>query len=594
MTPLSFRKLLFLTHLGLTALALAAATLIGGKVADRMLTAETQRELERALPVFTARLTAAADRFDPAIVDAVCKAIFRERGFRLTVIDSGGRVLGDGNASPDRMSNHAARPEFIGAMKSGRGHDQRVSETVQRAMLYTARRLETEGLPDLVVRLAADVEQMRAPLRRMWLVWRWVSLLLLLTAAGLSLLAAGLIARPLAIIRRRVNAFEGGDFEQLVPGSRLSDLDRLATGLNRMAHRLDDRIRTVEQQRDDEEALLGCMVEGVLAVDRDKRVLRINRAATALLGAGNAPALVGQSLFTVSRNPACLALIERVLGGESPVEGVIELNAGERVLQAHGVALTGAGGRRLGALLVLNDVTALSRIETMQRDFVANVSHELKTPITSIKGFAETLLDNGHHDSATQRRFLEIILKQADRVQSIVSDILSLAAIEHGVRTPGQPLERVSVSALIAEALLPCQTAAAEREVTLQVECPEGAHAELYPFFMEQALINLVDNAITFSPAGGTVTVSVAVSEADLTISVRDEGPGIAREHHARLWERFYRVDKGRSRRSGGTGLGLSIVRRIAILHGGRVELDSAPGAGSTFRMRIPRQGRRA
>lgn len=588
MKRLSLWSFAALSHFFIVILALAAATLMGWYAVDKMLEAQTRRALERALPIFSARLMNEENRTDSVVIDQICKNLFKESGYRFTVMNSDGRVLGDGEGDPEWMRNHANRPEFIAALNAGSGTNRRVSDSVNREMLYTAERLDLAD-ETIIVRVAEDIELVKQPLGHLWYTWRGVSLMLLLAAVLISGLLARFIANPLQTIRQRVSAFEAGDFSRPVPHCRLSDINLLASDLNRMAQRLDDRISTVERQRDEEDALLGCMIEGVVAIDMNKRILRINRSAAKLFGVQDHAVVTGESVLALIRNPECIALFERVLGGESPVEGFVELDNDERVLQTHGAALMGANGHRLGALLVFNDVTAMSRVETMQRDFVANVSHELKTPITSIKGFAETLLEGADDDAASRRRFLDIILKQANRLQSIVSDILSLAALENGMRSPEQKVEGTRLNEMLENALLPCRNLAAQHGIKLVVNCCSEEPVEVYPFFLEQAVMNLVDNAIKFSPPEGVVTVTVEAA-AEITIRVKDAGAGIAREHHERLWERFYRVDRGRSRQIGGTGLGLAIVKRVAVLHGGRVEVDSAPGKGSCFSIIIPKR----
>lgn len=595
MKKLSLLSFSFITHFSVVIIALIAATVMGWFAVNRMLVVETQRTLERTLPIFSERLTAKDASATEATIDDLCKKLYNDTGYRFTVMDANGVVLGDGKGIPRQMRNHAGRPEFRMAISTGLGSDRRVSDSIHREMLYTARKLLINDSRTLVVRVAVDVELMRQPLLELWQKWRGIGMLLLAAAAGLSILMARFIAQPLSIIRQRVSSFENGRFDRPVPHSRIKDLDRLADDLNRMARRLDDRIKTVERQRDEEDALFSCMVEGVVAVDKDKNILRINRSAAKLLGVSGQAPVEGRSVLSLTRNPEWLNLLERVLGGESPVEGFVELNGGSKVLQAHAAALMGPENQRLGALLVFNDVTELSRVETMQRDFVANVSHELKTPITSIKGFAETMLESDTDDEETRRRFLNIILKQANRLQSIVTDILSLAALENGMRSPDPEIENVNLDEMLENALLPCRNVAAAHGVKLEIECSVKEKVKLYSFFMEQAVTNLVDNAIKFSPPEGTVHISAETRDGEIVISVRDNGPGIAGEHHERLWERFYRVDRGRSRRLGGTGLGLAIVRRVALLHGGRSEVESTPGAGSTFRIVIPlRQSRAA
>jgi len=590
MKRLSLVSLTFITHIALAVAILVSATVMGFHATNRMLSGEIQRQLERAQPLLIGQLRRLPDPLDKSAIDELCKRLFQESGFRYTVMDMRGDVLGDGERDPSRMLNHAGRPEFRAALRNSVGTDRRVSASVQREMIYHATVEEFRDNQQLVVRVALDIQALREPMNRLRSTWTVIGVLLLLISLVVSGLVTRWVTRPLLTIRAGVSRFTQGQFDIKIPACQLKDADALVNDLNRMADRLDNRIRKVEQQREEENALLRCMVEGVVAVDHNRNVLRMNTSAGQLLGVGNVEEAKGKSILTFLRTPEWVALLDRVLGGESPVEGYIEVDGGSRMLQVHGVALTSPPKRDLGALLVFTDVTVLSRIDTMQREFVANVSHELKTPITAIAGFAETLVEHPDEDEATRHRFHEIILKQVERLQTIVSDILSLASLENGMRDPQQKKEMVDVSEMLGNAILPCRAIAERKSILIDVDCPLIEKVQLYPFFLEQAVMNLVDNAIKYSPEGSTVVVVGRCTADQVEIRVSDNGPGIAAEHHERLWERFYRVDRGRSRQMGGTGLGLAIVRRVALLHGGRCEVDSSPGKGSTFSIFIPRQ----
>lgn len=590
MKRLSLVSLTFLTHIVLALTILLSATLMGYYATNRMLTGEVQRQLERAQPLLVGQMHKLPDLSDARAIDALCKRLFRESGFRYTVMDLQGNVLGDGEQDTDRMLNHAGRPEFRSAIQDGVGTDRRVSASVQREMIYHAAVEHFSGDQQFVVRIALDIQSLREPMERLRRAWSFIGILLLMISLVVSVLVTRWVTRPLLTIRAGVRRFTQGQFDAKIPACHLKDADALADDLNRMADRLDNRIRKVEQQREEENALLRCMVEGVIAVDHQRNVLRMNQSAAQLLGVRDVEAAKGKSVLSFLRTPEWVALLDRVLGGESPVEGYVELEDGKRVLQVHGVALTGQQKRDLGALLVFTDVTVLSRVDTMQREFVANVSHELKTPITAITGFVEALLEHPDDDEETRRRFLGIVLKQVGRLQTIVSDILSLAALENGMRHPEQDMEVVDLCEILESAILPCRTIAAQKSITIEVDCPSQGNVRIYPFFVEQAVMNLVDNAIKYSPEGSVVCVVGRCLADQVVIRVSDNGTGIAPEHHERLWERFYRVDRGRSRRIGGTGLGLAIVRRVALLHGGRCDVQSAPGEGSTFSILFPRQ----
>ncbi len=260
----------------------------------------------------------------------------------------------------------------------------------------------------------------------------------------------------------------------------------------------------------------------------------------------------------------------------------------ERVMQAHGSALHDLEGRPIGAVIVLNDVTDFRKLENIRRDFVANVSHELKTPVTSIKGFVETLLDGAMDDPVDSDRFLRIIAKQADRLHAIIEDLLALSKIEQAEDAEALALTPVPLKQLLDSAAATCQSSARDRQIEVRLECPPELYVQVNPLLFEQVLVNLMDNAIKYSETEHQVNVVAAAVAGEVTISVSDQGCGIADEHLSRIFERFYRVDRARSRKLGGTGLGLAIVKHIVQAHHGRVTVESTVGVGSTFTIHLP------
>jgi len=298
----------------------------------------------------------------------------------------------------------------------------------------------------------------------------------------------------------------------------------------------------------------------------------------------------GKLIQELIRNPDLHRFIRNTLTAEEPVEGDITLHKPEdRFLQAHGTPLRGAKGERIGSVIVLNDVTRIRRLEDLRREFVANVSHELKTPITSIKGFVETLQEGALSDSEDARRFLGIIAKHTDRLNAIIEDLLSLSRLEQNGDKNRIPLEESSIKNTIQSVLEFCADKAAEKNIRIHSHCDERITAKINPPLLEQALVNLIDNAIKFSEPDTDIHIEVGESEEQIRIDVRDQGCGIEKEHLSRIFERFYRVDKARSRKLGGTGLGLSIVKHIAKVHGGQVTVESTPRQGSTFSLLLPR-----
>jgi two-component system phosphate regulon sensor histidine kinase PhoR len=330
------------------------------------------------------------------------------------------------------------------------------------------------------------------------------------------------------------------------------------------------------------------MEEGVLALDDEGRIINMNPAAGRLLDVQPAVAR-GRLAHEVVRKAPLLAFLDRALADPAPIgEDMNLLGASDIALRSHSAPLVDADRGRIGLLVVLRDVTREQRLENVQREFVANVSHELRTPTTSIKGFAETLLDGALDDPETARRFVETILLQADRLSAVISDIISLSRIERDAEEHRVELVPGPVSGVLESAVEVCRRAAAEKQIALELQCGDDAVAPISAGLLEQAVVNLLDNAIKYTDPGKTVLIEARREEDTVVIRVRDEGWGIESRHLPRLFDRFYRVDKGRSRSLGGTGLGLAIVKHIALVHGGSVGVESSLGRGSTFTVTLP------
>lgn len=396
------------------------------------------------------------------------------------------------------------------------------------------------------------------------------------------------VARPVEELSNATARMAAGDISAPIPMADVAEIADLSAALTRLREQLVERGLTIGRQGTQQEAVLGSMIEGVLAIDARQRIVGINRAAADLL-AVEVEQAIRRPLQEVIRNPDLRRFALKAIDCREPVEDDLLLGGGrDRTIRLRGTALRDLSGDG-GAVIVLNDVTDVQRLENVRRDFVANVSHELKTPIASIKGFVETLLDGAMDDPADTRRFLGIVARQADRLAAIIEDLLALSRIEQSEGAGNLPVENVAVVTVLAAAVDDCRPRAAERSITLEISCPDSLTAAVNAPLLEQAVINLVDNAIKYTAPGKTVWLSAAPEQAgNLAIRVRDEGCGIAAEHLPRLFERFYRVDKARSRNLGGTGLGLSIVKHIVQAHGGTVAVESASGVGTTFTISLP------
>jgi two-component system phosphate regulon sensor histidine kinase PhoR len=523
-------------------------------------------------------------------IDRLCKELGPEAGVRITVVLPDGEVMGDSEEDPGDMENHADRPEIKVAYGGEVGSARRHSATLEEPMMYVAVPVRQRGELVGVVRVSVPLTTLQEALWSFHVRVGLAVIFVFLLVAVVSLVVSRRLARPLEEMKEGAERFAEGKLDQKLRVSGASEVNALAQSLNEMAEEIKEKIRVLERRNNEQRAVLASMVEGVIAVDAGGNVLTLNRTAGRLLGVDPQNSR-GRSIEEAVRNSRIQAFVRRALGAEEgePIEENITLE-GERetLLQARGTALRDAEGRRIGALVVLNDVTRLRQLERVRRDFVANVSHELKTPITAIKGFVETLQDRGLEDPDQALHFLGIVSDQADRLNAIIRDLMSLARIEQGDEEKRIDTERTRIGEVLKAAVRDCQAQAEHKGMEIQVECPPHLHAYVNPPLMEQAVANLVDNAIKYSPENNTVWVKAEQDDGRVAIHVRDRGCGISREHLPRLFERFYRTDKARSRKLGGTGLGLSIVKHVARAHGGSVNAESTVGEGSVFSIYVP------
>jgi two-component system, OmpR family, phosphate regulon sensor histidine kinase PhoR len=529
---------------------------------------------------------------DRAVIGPIVERVAAASGLRVTVIAPDGTVLGDSESDPGIMDNHGTRPEVVQAVASGAGTAVRYSNTISANMMYAARAMRADGRLDGVVRAGIALSRVEAAerelQRRSAAAVALVGLLMLVCGAWI----ARRVTRPLEELERVAEAYargQPGAGEGFLPVSgSILEVQRVAEALQRMATELDNRIAALVAERNEQEAVLSSMVEGVLAIDDAERVMALNAAAARLLDV-DARQAIGRTIHEIARNASLQRFVAEALRADSALERDIALHGDEsRFVQAHGSPVRDAAGARIGAVVVMNDVTRLRRLETVRRDFVANVSHELKTPVTSIKGFLETLLGGALEDPANARRFVEIAARQADRLGAIIDDLLLLSRIDQDSEHPRIDKSPTALETVIGGAVEVCRPKADQKGVGIRIHAERGLCARLNGAMVEQALVNLIDNAIKYSEAGEEVQISTAREADTLVIKVIDQGPGIEEEHLPRLFERFYRIDKARSRAAGGTGLGLAIVKHIVQAQNGTVGVESRPGAGSTFTLRFP------
>ena len=523
-------------------------------------------------------------------IEQICKEAGQLTETRFTVILPGGRVVGDSRENPVHMDNHADRPEIRAARAEGYGQSMRYSKTLDRNLLYVATAMRDGERLIAVTRAALPVvfldEQKQA------IQWRMAGggLVIALLVGVISLLASRKISRPIEELRIGAEVFADGELARKLTIPDTEELASLAEAMNKMADQLDRRIQTVVDQRNELETVLASMHEGVVAIDTAEAIINMNQAAAQMFESERDKAS-GRSVQEVVRNLELQNFVRAALATDEAQESDISLfTPVETILNIHSSPIRDAGGQRIGTLLVMADVTKLRRLENMRRDFVANVSHEIKTPLTAIKGYVETLVNQEVDTKDDYERFLGIINKHVNRLDAIVEDLLSLSRIERAGDIAESPLEftETRIGDIIQTAVQVCQNRADEKDIAIDRRGELDLKARVDATLIEQAILNLLDNAIKYSDNGSVVAIAVERRNGATGIHITDHGCGIAKNHLARLFERFYRVDKARSRQMGGTGLGLAIVKHIVQAHGGQVTVDSKPGRGSTFSVLLP------
>jgi two-component system phosphate regulon sensor histidine kinase PhoR len=511
---------------------------------------------------------------------------------RLTLIDLDGRVLADSYqhdaASVAKAENHRDRPEFMWAVRNGEGAARHISPTLGEPFRYDAVRVDSGGKPAGVVRAGLPTEASEIELAGLSR-WVWTIGFLLSVAATISAwwIAAWLTA-PIRSLSSAASSLLRGDYNRRLPASTAGARDEIgavAAALNEAGKRLAQRESQLHSTNQTQATVLEGMNESVIAVDRSEKILFANASASRVLGF-DPHRVEDLTLLEAVRSHELRAIMQKALRSRQLCKAEITWR-GKKLRTFDVLATPLPGDPPPGVVLVLRDISEVKRLEQMRQQFIANVSHELKTPLSSIKAYAETLLAGARNDPEHCERFLARIDEQAGRLHQLIMDMLSLAGIESSQSS--LELTAVPVATVVNRCLADHEPQAAARQVRLEnnvLDPKLEVHAEEEA--LRQILSNLIDNAIKYTPAGGRVTASCRINGNSVLIAVADTGIGIAAEHHARLFERFYRVDKARSRELGGTGLGLSIVKHLVQALGGNVAVESEVGRGSQFTIRLP------
>ena len=582
-----------LTYVALLVAVLIAVDLYSSRVIRSQAIRSANSELISLLNVAQTRPPHAADASDLRTwTEWMAKS-----GARVTIIDSTGRVLADSAADASSMENHADRPEFQQAMSEGQGHAVHHSVTLNRELVYQAVRYQGPDGQSIVIRFAAPLSEIDLSVKELRSRLLIASIVMLLIGAAASLGFARMFAARIERLKDFSQRIAEGNFRPLLREGPRDELSDLADSMNQTAARLDLEIRMLSGERNRSSAILRSMVEGVAVIDAEERLVFYNRAFSEIFGVQTSTA-EGRTLIEVVRNAELVGLIRKALRGEEGLQDDISMG----IVQMQSFSVTAAPVKALdlgngdndlvatkpsGAVVVLHDVSELRRLERVRQDFVANVSHEFKTPLTAIQGFAETLLSGALDDPTNNRRFLDIIRNHAIRLARLTNDLLKLARIEAGkLEVEFFPVGLMELIEGCAETTL---LKASRKQITLEIEVPPGlppVHGDAS--LLRDVLQNLLDNAIQYTPAGGHIRVSAEAKGREAVVTVSDTGIGIPASDRERIFERFYRVDAARSREAGGTGLGLSIAKHIVEAHNGRLWVDSVIGGGSRFSFSIP------
>ncbi|NLV17601.1 MAG: cell wall metabolism sensor histidine kinase WalK [Syntrophomonadaceae bacterium] len=520
-------------------------------------------------------------------IDALTEQIAGDIGGRVTLVASDGAVMADSQENIGQMANHKSFPEIREALRGETNTVRRVDPVSEADTMYVAAPVMSDDQVQGVIRLAVPPTGVKNLVNQLW----WVILFTVIPAGVLALMVSlkfiNRMTGPLSDMTQVARSMAEGDLKRRVLYNRDDEIGILASAMNTMASRLDEKITEISEVKGRLETVLENTVNGIILVGPNEQILFINPTARILLGVGEKD-VIGKRQIEVTRSYALTQCVDQVMRDRKPIRQEFVLhNFGEKVVQTTIVPIEDELGLQ-GILVVVNDITELKRLETIRKDFVANVSHELKTPITAISGFAETLMEETTENQTCQE-FSRIIFDEALRLARLVESLLELSRIES--IDPNLELEEFDMKDCIAKALERFDLQLAEKKLIVESKFPD----ESVPVTADwdritQVMINLIDNAINYSEEGDLIEITVENRDEDVLVEVTDHGIGIPQQETTRIFERFYRVDKARCRKGGGSGLGLSIVKHIIEVHGGHVDLRSQIGEGSTFFFTLPKK----
>lgn len=511
---------------------------------------------------------------------------------RITIILPSGKIVGDNKKDPTTMDNHKNRPEVEQAIRNGKGLSTRYGHTLEIDSMYFAMPIIEQQKIIGIMRTSTPLNTLQTAL---WSIYYKVSLgfiILIIITAFASWWMSKALVRPLEIIKIQAQRLAQGDFSSRVQLSSNDSLEseQLGQAFNEIAIQLNQRIEIILNQRNEQEAVFSSMVEGVIAVESNEKIIRINQAAYNILRISEKD-IVGAKLQNVIDNVELQDLILFALQQEKPAGQEIIIHNDleyEQVLLAQSAPLLDVQKNKCGTIVVFNDITKLKEFELQRKEFVANVSHELRTPLTAIQGLSETLIEFPDLEHEKRAHFIGVIHTHSMRLENIIENLLTLSKIEKETEIDEIDFANESITLALSNAIFLCQDKALKRNIDIILNSSEEIIFKHSSSLIEQAIINLLNNAIKYSNGDSEIKINVIKQENEIKISIEDQGSGIPEEHLSRLFERFYRVDKARSRKLGGTGLGLSIVKHIALAHKGTVTVNSEINKGSVFSLILP------
>ena len=515
------------------------------------------------------------------------KDLGKELEIRITIIDINGIVLGDSEKDPALMENHSDRPEIKEALQGKIGNRIRYSSTLEIDMLYIAIPIikddQTLGVARLSLPLI-EVNKNISNLRKIIILATAISLVI---ASIVSLIISLTITRPLQEMTKVSQKISKGDFSKKLEINSQDEVGQLARTLNQMSEDLENKIKVISEDRDKMEVVLSSVIEGIAAIDKEGRIILFNHALENMIDCSS-DRVLGKFHWEIIRNNQLNELLKETLQkGQTLTREITLFSPQEKIFHASANPLT-EKNKVWGAVVVLNDITEIKKLEKMRSEFVANVSHELRTPLTSIQGFVETLKEGAINDPEKAQHFLKIVEKQSNRLNNLIEDLLHLSKIES--QEILMNFQSVNLKELIDQVILEFKEKIEDRKHHIKVNIyPHLSRLKVDPEQIKTVMRNLLDNAIKYTPDKGEISISALEREKDIYIEIADNGMGISAEHLPRIFERFYRVNKDRSRKLGGTGLGLAIVKHIIQAHQGTIGVESKPGKGSKFFFNLPK-----